>query len=47
MTNIITFLVYDKITDYRTEDGKAALNIALKYSTPRSLEYYTNKLNSS
>lgn len=43
MTNVITFLVSDKFINYRTEDGRAALNIALKYSTPRTLQYYTNK----
>lgn len=45
MANIVTFLVYSEIKDYRTDDGRAALNMALKYRTPRSLEYYANKLN--
>lgn len=46
MANIITFFVSDKITDYRTDEGRASLNMALKYRTPRSLEYYTNKAKS-
>lgn len=45
MANIISFFVSDKITDYRTDDGRAALNMALKYNTPRSLQYYNDKLN--
>ncbi|XP_050428951.1 uncharacterized protein LOC126838502 [Adelges cooleyi] len=46
MANIIQFIVADNIMDYRTEEGQIALNISLKYRTPRSLEYYTNKVNS-
>lgn len=42
MANIITFFVSAKVIDYRTEDGRAALDIALKYRTPRNLEYYAN-----
>lgn len=45
MANIITFIVCDKIKDYRTDDGRVALKMALKYRTPRSLQYYKNKLN--
>lgn len=45
MANIITFLVHSTIKDYTTDNGRATLNMALKYRTPRSLEYYTNKLN--
>lgn len=41
MANIISFLVFDSITDYRNDDERTALNMALKYRTPRSLEYYT------
>lgn len=44
MATIITFFVSDNITDYRTENGRTALNIALKYRTPRTLEYYTEKI---
>lgn len=42
MANIISYIVYEKIKDYRTEDGRAKLNIALKYKTPRTLAYYSN-----
>jgi len=45
MANIITFCVSDEIKDYRTDNGRTALNMALKYRTPRNLEYYANKLN--
>jgi len=45
MANIITFIVCDKIKDYRIDDGRAALKMALKYRTPRNLQYYKNKLN--
>lgn len=44
MANIISFCVSDKLIDYRTEDGRATLNMALKYRTPRNLEYYSKKL---
>ncbi|KAL5232640.1 hypothetical protein ACI65C_000050 [Semiaphis heraclei] len=47
MANIITLIVSDHITDYKTEDGRAALNICLKYRTTRSIEYYTKKCNSN
>lgn len=43
MSNIITLFVSDFISDYRTEEGRAALNMCLKYRTPRSIEYYTKK----
>ncbi|VVC39287.1 Hypothetical protein CINCED_3A014100 [Cinara cedri] len=46
MANFITFLVTDKFTDFRTEDGRATLNIAIKYRTPRTIKYYTDKQNS-
>lgn len=45
MSTIITHFVSDSPIDYRTDVGRATLNIALKYRTPRSLEYYSNKLN--
>lgn len=47
MANIITLIVSDHITDYKTEDGRAALNICLKYRTTRNIEYYTKKCNSN
>lgn len=47
MANIISFYVSDKITDYRTDNGRVKLNMALKYRTPRSFEYYTSKVNSN
>lgn len=43
MANIITFLVSNSGD---LEDEKTTLNIALKYRTPRTLEYYINKYNS-
>jgi len=46
MSNIITLFVSDYITDFKTEEGRAALNMSLKYRTPRSIEYYTTKCNS-
>lgn len=46
MANFITFLVTDSFTDFKTEDGRALLNIALKYRTPRTLKYYKHKHNS-
>lgn len=46
MSNIITLFVSDYITDFKTEEGRAALNMSLKYRTPRSIEYYTKKCNS-
>lgn len=45
MANIITFFVSDKYIDYRTDNGRDALEIASKYRTPRSLEYYIKKIN--
>ncbi|XP_050537426.1 uncharacterized protein LOC126903324 [Daktulosphaira vitifoliae] len=47
MANIIQFLVSDKIMDYRIEEGRDALNMALKYRTPRTLEYYSKNINNS
>lgn len=46
MANLIFFLVSDSIKDFKTEEGRAALNMAIKYRTPRNVEYYSNKLKS-
>jgi len=40
MANIISFLVSESKIDYRKDDERSTLNMALKYRTPRSLEYY-------
>lgn len=40
MADIMSILVFNNISDYRTDDGRAALNITLKYRTRRCLEYY-------
>lgn len=46
MANIISFFVSDSIQDFKTENRQATINMAIKYRTPRSIEYYSNKLKS-
>lgn len=43
MGNIISYIVYEKIKDFRTKEGRAALKLAIKYRTPRNIAYFSNK----
>jgi hypothetical protein len=43
MANVISYTVFEKIKDLRTKEGRAALELALKYRTPRNLAYYLSK----